>query len=313
MDTPISPFHAGELAIQQRLGVQEQVGAFASKAIRRFMPDQHREFFAQLPFMVVGNVDAQGRPWASLLPGKPGFVQSPDDTTLSFSTGFPEADPVGQALVEGSSVGLLGIELPTRRRNRANGRVTAKTPQGFEIHVQQSFGNCPKYIQKRGLVLRPREALAVTAEQLTVLDDEARALLKRADTIFVATYLEASAEQPRMVDVSHRGGRPGFIKVEGGVLTVPDFIGNNMFCTLGNMLLNPRAGLVIPDFESGHMLQLTGSTEIVWDDEPEVASFTGANRLWRFKPEAGVWLRNALPFDATLEEISPFSMQTGQW
>lgn len=61
------PFHPGEIAIQQRLGVAERMAEFGRRVVRDHMPDQHRQFYAQLPFLVVAAVDDQGRPWASLI------------------------------------------------------------------------------------------------------------------------------------------------------------------------------------------------------------------------------------------------------
>ena len=128
-----SPFHAGELQVQERLGLRDKVERFARRAVRDFMPDQHREFYAQLPFVLVGTVDALGRPWASLRAGRPGFMQSPDPRRLEIAARPLFGDPLGETLKDGAEVGLLGIELETRRRNRLTGRVEAAGPGGFAI------------------------------------------------------------------------------------------------------------------------------------------------------------------------------------
>ncbi|MDS1044147.1 pyridoxamine 5'-phosphate oxidase family protein, partial [Pseudomonas aeruginosa] len=140
-----SPFHAGELAIQERAGVREQVAGFGSRAIRTFMPDQHREFFALLSLLLVGSLDADGYPSASVLWGPPGFARSPEPTRLRIDN-LPQADdPLAANLEAGTRLGILGLEWPTRRRNRMNGRVLARDGKGFTVGVEQSFGNCPKY------------------------------------------------------------------------------------------------------------------------------------------------------------------------
>lgn len=305
---PSSPFHPGETAIQQRLGVRDRIEAFGRRAVRDHMPEQHRSFFAQLPFVVVGSVDGDARPWASLLAGTPGFVESPDERTLVIRTRPIDADPLASSLAAGASLGLLGIELPTRRRNRANGTVMAVDGDGFSVHVEESFGNCPKYIQRRTPRIVPVSAPAPawTMEPGGTLDGWARSVIAAADTLFVASYVDPRhGAGRRMVDVSHRGGKPGFAVVDDeGVLTIPDFVGNFLFNTLGNLLLNPRAGVVIPDFRTGDVLFLSGATEIVWDG-PEVARFAGAQRLWRLRPAAGSGLRGALPLRGELEELSP--------
>jgi predicted pyridoxine 5'-phosphate oxidase superfamily flavin-nucleotide-binding protein len=313
---PPSPFHSGESAIQDRLGVRDKVEAAGGRMVRDYMLEQHRSFFAQLPFIAVGSVDAAGQPWASLVAAPPGFVQSPDERTLVVRARPPAADPLSSSLAVGASLGLLGIELPTRRRNRANGTVVAVDAGGFRLHVEQSFGNCPKYIQRRTprIVSAGAPARAWTFEPGGGLDPWSRRLLAAADTLFVASYVDPPHNgERRAVDVSHRGGKPGFVRVgDDGTLTIPDFVGNFLFNTLGNLLLNPRAGVVIADFATGDTLFLSGSTEIVWNGA-EVASFAGAQRLWRLRPVAGFGLRAALPLRAELEEWSPNLGSTGSW
>ena len=63
MSDPLSPspFHEGEIAIQKQLGVAERMDTFARKVVRDHMPDQHRAFFSQLPFLVAASVDAISR------------------------------------------------------------------------------------------------------------------------------------------------------------------------------------------------------------------------------------------------------------
>lgn len=292
----------------------ERIG---SKVIRRFMPDQHREFFQQLPFLVVGSVDLQGWPWASLLPGRPGFIQSSTEKSLEVGTSVIVGDPLENNIAQGSAIALLGIEMSTRRRNRANAHITHATASSFSVEVDQSFGNCPQYIQARDIefIREPGEKTEQQkSEALNELDAAARKLICDADTFFVSSYV-ASDKRPETagVDVSHRGGRRGFVKVVGNTLTVPDFSGNNYFNTLGNFLVNPRAGLVFPDFETGELLTLTGSVEILWEDHPEVQAFDGAERAWRFQLEHGFRLTDALPFRASFNEYSPKSLTTGGW
>lgn len=309
-----SPFHPGEAVIQERLGVRDKVEAFGRRAIRDYMPEQHRSFFAQLPFIVVGSVDELARPWASIVVGAPGFVSSPDARTLVVRARPFAADPLSKSLAVGASLGLLGIELPTRRRNRANGIVVAADGAEFRLHVEESFGNCPKYIQRRTPRITPvaPPAPAWTYRAGRGFDEWARGLIAAADTLFVASYVDPEHGVPkRRVDVSHRGGNPGFVHVaEDGMLTIPDFVGNFLFNTLGNLVANPRAGVVIPDFGTGDVLFLSGTTDIVWDGA-EVARFAGAQRLWRLRPEAGIGLRGALALRAELEELSPHLPPTG--
>jgi uncharacterized protein len=300
------PWHDGERQVQARAGSLERMERVGRRNIRSFMPDQHRTFFAQLPFLIVGSVDHAGWPWASLLAGAPGFASSPDPQTLRIAAWPVDGDPLAAALSAGEPIGLLGIELPTRRRNRMNGRVVGIDGGGFAVAVDQSFGNCAQYIQRREYAWAAPRPGAVQVEPFTSLDAAARALIGRADTTFDAT---ASASEdplvPRGVDVSHRGGRPGFLGLAaGGAIVIPDYAGNRYFNTLGNLQVNPRAGLLIPDFERQDLLQITGTTEIVWDG-PEVRAVAGAERLWRLTPSHGRWLRGALPLRFDFREFSP--------
>ncbi len=310
-----SPWHEGERAVQARAGSRERMEQVGRLAIRRFMPDQHRAFFAQLPFLLVGSVDGSGWPWASALFGWPGFARSPDPGRLDIAAWPVAGDPLRESLSLGAPLGLLGIELPTRRRNRMNGHVVALGERAFSVAVDQSFGNCPQYIQRRDYAGFDPEALArePRVEPFAELDDRARSLITRADTMFVASASAADRPRERGVDVSHRGGRPGFLGFDpAGAILVPDFRGNRFFNTLGNLAAYPRAGLLFLDFEHGDLLQLTGATEILWDG-PELRGFRGAERLWRFSPSHGRWLLGALPLGFAFGDLSMQSLGTGTW
>lgn len=317
MDRPTiredNPFHAGELAVQQRLGVAERMRGIGQRVVRTYMPEQHRQFYAQLPFIMVGSVDEQQRPWASVLVGEPGFIRSPDERTLTFAARPVPGDPLREGLAPGAPLGFLGIELHTRRRNRVNGRVSESSERGFTVDVEQTVGNCPQYVQGREMHwardsgdLQPRGQ-----EALQALDAPARAQIAQADTLFVATHAPGAG-----ADVSHRGGRAGFVHVEDEhSFLVPDFLGNFMFMTLGNLALNPRAGVLFIDFDSGDLLTLTGHAEVVWEGEllNAIAAFEGAQRAWRFHVESGWRLREALPLRWRFRDWSPNSLITGTW
>ncbi|WP_223443653.1 MULTISPECIES: pyridoxamine 5'-phosphate oxidase family protein [Pseudomonas] len=304
-----SPWHAGEKQLQAHVGVAERMEAFGRKVIRREMPDQHRTFYQQLPFMLYAAVDADGHPWASILEGQPGFAHSPEPGLLQFRS-LPAIDDPAQ-LSDGSAIGLLGIELHTRRRNRINGHVRAMSMDGFAVTVDQSFGNCPQYIQLRQFRSVPlADPSTRVVQHFNELDNAAKAMIAEADTFFVASYVDVDGE--RSVDVSHRGGQTGFVRVEGNRLTIPDFAGNLHFNTLGNLLLNPRAGLLFIDFNTGDLLQLSGRTEIILDG-PQVEAFQGAERLWTIDVEQVVRRPAALALRWRFDGVSPTSLLTGTW
>ncbi|NIB40963.1 flavin-nucleotide-binding protein [Pseudomaricurvus alkylphenolicus] len=310
-----SPFHRGEQQLQHRMGVRERMEQFGRRVIRDHMPDQHRAFYQQLPFVMVGHADEGGRPWASMLLGEPGFIQSPNEKVLSIEAQPVKGDPLACSWKVGQKFGLLGIELHSRRRNRLNATVEESSEANVVLSVDQSFGNCPKYIQNRSLQMLDGVKLPEPeVEVIQALDDRARDLIRNSDTFFVASHVNTgSGEASDGADVSHRGGRSGFVRVdEDGTLVIPDYSGNNHFNTLGNFVENPRAGLLFADFENGHLLTLTGAVEIIWDS-PEAEHFAGAERLWTFRVEEGRWLNHSLPWRWQLQEYSPFSLKTGTW
>ena len=301
--------------MQRSVGVAERMDAFGRRVIRDHMPDQHRAFYQQLPFIVVGAVDDAGDAWATLATGAPGFLTSPDARTLRFDTARDPNDPADAGLGDGAAVGLLGIELHSRRRNRMNGHIRRSSGDGFDVRVEHSFGNCPQYIQQRSLVFAKGEdqtaPVPIRSERLEAVD---RATIAAADTFFVASYVDREGAE-RQVDVSHRGGKAGFVRIEtDGTLTIPDFAGNLHFNTLGNFLLNPRAGLLFADFATGDILQLSGEAEVVLES-PEIAAFQGAERLWRFRPRIVIRRPATLPLRGELrrEGWSPNSLMTGSW
>ncbi len=293
-------FHVGERAAQARAGVAPR-----SAAIRDWMPEQHRSFFAALPFVLAASTDAAGWPVATVLAGPPGFIASPDPRTLRIAAVPDHDDPAAAWFRPGAPIGLLGIDLATRRRNRANGVIAAATESALVVAVKQSFGNCPQYIHIRDLHAAPAGAGSV--ERLDRLDPAARAAIETTDTLFVATTGGAEG-----VDISHRGGRPGFVRVDGDTLTIPDFSGNRYFNTLGNLLLDPRAALLIADFSGGDVLHVQGRTEIVWD-VPVEERLAGAERLWRLHVTRAWRRRGALPLHWSLRMLSPGVARTGAW
>jgi hypothetical protein len=296
--TEFLPFHRDELA------AQALAGEGAGRApIRSFMPDQHRAFFAGLPYLFVAAADEQGWPVASVLSGRPGFVHSPDPVTLRID-GVRDAE----GLAAGREVGLLGLDPTTRRRNRANGHVTEVDEGGLTVRVGQSFGNCAQYIQTRHPTAMARVAAPV--EAFDGLDDAARALAMGADTFFVASRSRPGIESGGL-DMSHRGGRPGFVGVHGNTLAIPDFRGNRFYNTLGNLLGEPRVGLLFIDFAAGDLLQLQGHAEIDW--APGGAGPEGAERVWRVRIERGWRRRGAFPFAWTFGDYAPTTLKTGVW
>ena len=309
--TEPSPFHPGEQAVQAKAGVRERSEMLGRRMIRPFMPDQHRTFFAALPMIFAGHVDQGGRPWASVLSGAPGFVASPDPKTLRIAARPLAGDPLGDGPGIGAAMGFVGMELATRRRNRVNGVVTASDGDGFLVAVSQSFGNCPQYINARAATFSPRNG-APSPTVATWLSPADRALIAQSDAFWVASHAPGDPAATGGVDISHRGGRPGFVKIEANRLTIPDFAGNNAFNTLGNIHATGKAGLLFIDFGAGDILMLTGRAELLWNPA-DFACVDGAERAWALDVEEVRRLPAALPLCFDGEDASPYSARTGVW
>ncbi|WP_217476812.1 pyridoxamine 5'-phosphate oxidase family protein [Stutzerimonas stutzeri] len=306
-----SPFHTGERWVQRRAGVRDKAEQLGSRAIRSFMPEQHREFFAQLPALLVAAVDGEGQPHASILWGTAGFVWSPHPVLLCVGATAQDDDPVAPWLRLDARVGLLGLEWPTRRRNRINGRILECDRQGFGIAVAQSFGNCPRYIQARSW--QPIRRLPGLMLEGDGVDSEWLALVEQADTLFIAS--QSSDTQGGGVDISHRGGPTGFVEIgRDGRLWLPDYSGNRLFNTLGNLVREPRCGLLFIDFASGDLLQLQARAELIWPEQYAASGITappGAERMLALTPGRWVLRRARLPLAFSAPELSPFLPGTG--
>ena len=308
MSGKASPFHRGEKEIQLRLGVGDRIEQLGRRMIQAGMPDRHQEYFSQLPLLFVGTADASGRPWASVLAGLPGFLQPIGADILRVHARPIYGDPLNRALVEGAVIGTLGLEFETRNRVRANGVIAHVGEDQFEIRVAQSFPNCPQYIQAR----EPALELDIDpiGEQRPVrrgkaLNKADAALVARSDTFFIASQFSGSGDWTEGIDVSHRGGLPGFVIVaHESSLLFPDYPGNCMFSTLGNLQLDPRAGLLFIDFETGDILQMTGEAEVLWEPH-HVRRFPAAERVIAFRVEETLHVERALPVSWMFREYSP--------
>jgi predicted pyridoxine 5'-phosphate oxidase superfamily flavin-nucleotide-binding protein len=293
-----SQFHAGEQTIQHHFGMRERMAGV--KAIRPFMAGDHRDFFTELSYIVVGAPDPAGQLWASVLFGDPGFITAPDPRLLRIGALPAAGDPLAGTLAAGTPIAVLGIELATRRRNRAAGRIAEAPDEGaIAIAIEQCYGNCPQYIWPRAAGPAAAEAPApLVAEDVAIDDGRVARMVGAADTFFIASqYRDPDGGERGGVDVSHRGGEAGFMAVTDGAIVWPEYRGNFFFNTLGNLHLNPAAGLLIPDFATGDLLQLTGRVELLWPrgGTHRAEGMPATNCLVRFRPERIVLRAGAMP------------------
>ena len=277
---PTENFHDGELAVQRLAGVQREAGRLAGMLGEPHLGGGIRSFLADRELAVITARDGDHRLWTSPLSGAPGFLQA-HDGVLTVAATPREGDPL-RRLPAGQPVGLIAIEFATRRRMRVNGTLAQAGPDGLEIEVEQAFGNCPKYIQQR--TVQPTAAVSAAASvRRDRLSAEDGALIARADTFFLGTV-----HPDRGADASHRGGTPGFVRVDGSQLWWPDYPGNNMFNSLGNLVVDDSAALLFFDFAAGRALQVSGTAALEWTDPGVAGDDGGTGRRVRLRPEAVV-------------------------
>lgn len=290
-------YHAGEQWVQQQVGVREEADSLA-RIITPTLNQKAQKFLQNQYFAIAASIDSQGWVWASLLLGKPGFIQVGSDRCVQIPISSVRGELLPQNLESCSDLGILVIDFATRKRLRLNG--TAKiSPQHIELTTEQVYFNCPKYIQKRYLATEiaiPSKPLSV--QEWKVLPSKWETKIAQADTFFIASwYPEAGA------DASHRGGNPGFIQFSSErELIFSDYVGNNMFNTLGNLVAYPKAGLLFLDFAGEEILQIIGKAEIVWDSPNRESQ-----RLIKFKIHGVREISNAHPLRWQFVEYSPFN------
>lgn len=288
-----TPFHEGELEAQ-RLGDESERAAANGRAIADEIPRGALPFVAQQPFFLAASLDGAGQPWAWLVAGEPGFAQAPSAREIRIDgerlTLLPEE--LRAQLAADARIGMLFFEPATRRRLRVNGRARLTETGGFEVGVAQAFPNCPKFIQRRALVPRAgAPAHPARVARGCGFPPELAECVRRADTFFVASHgLDGE------LDVSHRGGPPGFVALEGGALRVPDYPGNSMFSTFGNLLRDPRAGLVFVEFERGDVLQLAGRATLAFGARDGGDDVLATGRSWSLMTEEWRLSEDVLPF-----------------
>lgn len=291
-------FHKGELAVQAQAGVQEMASR-VGKSIRSVIPLAAQEFLSSQPFAVLSSIDQQGRVWASILAGQPGFMRTLDERTVQIQAMPANGDPLTENILVHAEIGMIVIEFATRRRMRMNG--TAKiNNNSIHIHTEQVYSNCPKYIQARTWQSQTELNIKTSIQHSAEFSDQHQSWIQQADTFFIA-----SRHKDGGADASHRGGNPGFIQVlDKNTLRFPDYTGNTMFQTLGNISVNPNCGLLFIDFQRGATLQMTGTAKIIWDRN-ELAEFTDAERAVEFRASEIIEIIGAIPLHWEFVSYSP--------
>ncbi len=288
-------FHAGEISVQRRMG-QGQIAERVARMVRPEIPGAAADFLTEQPMVVISAADDSDRLWAGLITGPPGFVHAEDARTVVIDALPAPGDPLAEILTHPHRVGMIAVEPATRRRMRING-TAEPVGSGLRVHTDQVYSNCPKYISRRHIEEVQVGTGVPTVHRATQIDARTRGLITGADTFFIG-----SADPQGNTDASHRGGNPGFLQVISPTrLRWPDYRGNSMFMTLGNIETNPHCGLLIPDWRTGSTVALTGTARIDWAHDDTA----GAQCFIDFTVTELVELTAANPLRWGAAELSP--------
>jgi len=304
-------FHQGEALLQAESGVDTEL--FDSMVEEGFRPELSAtevRFVNQRTFGVAGSIDAESRPWGSPLVGPAGeLFEVVDSTNVRIRPRSAPGDPLAENVRATGELGVLYFEPARRRRAKSLGRATVGSDGTISYRMHRNFGLCNKYIFKRGHEVEPSAPGDLVVDTATdtidvpgrpTLDPDDQAQLEAADTVFLVSHHEAHGTDP-----THRGGPPGFVSVrDPATISMPDYTGNGMFQTLGNLLLDDRIGLVSLDYESGRTLHLTGRGTI--ERSPSTDPFSertlviSVEEVRTTRPDIGRWT-----------DLEPFELKAG--
>ncbi|KAH8811284.1 oxidoreductase FAD/NAD(P)-binding protein [Xylogone sp. PMI_703] len=318
------PWHRGEEKMHKIMNVSGQMNPASP-----FLSPGAGYMVRQAPLLALGAVDAQNRPWTSVWGGMQGFAAPVAESTIGISTAVDARyDPVVQTLLgesgdgeviqpkgKGKMVGGLTIDLEYRSRVKLYGRMKAGVLTADEknegvgeaqllVRIDESLGNCPKYLNKKRIIPSiPTPKLISDSPQLP---PQAVSLLEKADLFFIS-----SSNGQKDMDTNHRGGPPGFVRVvsndkDGAVIVYPEYSGNRLYQTLGNLQTTPLAGLAVPDFDTGDVLYLTGRTEILVNQDA-AAVLPRSNLAVKITITSSRFVQTGLPFRGIGGERSPYN------
>ncbi len=300
-------FHQGELEIQNKYNIWHDP-ALAERLLKDHIVAQLIPFIEKQSTIILSSLDVNGNIWASMLLGNEGLVKVKEQKQIAINLNklkSTSSDILFDNLKKESKIGVLFIDTASRTRYRLNGDASLFSDK-IEVTITEAYPNCPKYIQQRVPVFADTPSkLGVETSKGALLNDFHKQWIKKADTFFMGSMNKAGD-----MDASHRGGATGFVEIlDDGALKIPDYIGNNLFNTLGNFIQVPKAGLLFIDFEKGHSLQLTGETELVFDQEASIdlEKTMGTGRYWLFKTTQWIQTKFHNKIDWKLISFSPFN------
>ncbi|KAK5987898.1 hypothetical protein PT974_12034 [Cladobotryum mycophilum] len=302
MPSRLDQWHEGEVAMHRALKAPLGMNPTSPGLPRSY---GMRAMYSQL--IAVGTLDGQSRPWTSVWGGERGSARPVAEDVLALTTRVDKRyDPVYRAFWEEKGQG----EEVTRDRVKLMGRMVAGAEVTSEeemiqvaFHVQESLGNCPKYINKKDI-----EAVIPQARLISEglrLPDEAVELIGKADMFFL------SSSNGKTMDTNHRGGPQGLVRVmrndgEGLELVYPEYSGNRLYQSLGNLRVNPLIGICIPDYDTGDAVYVTGTATILVGEEASSLLFH-SNLAVKITASASKFVKSSLPFRGPSQERSPYN------
>lgn len=324
------PFHEGETRMHKQLKVPSLDNPTAG------MLTQQAVFMLQkAPLLAIGTLDSEGHPWTSLWGGEPGFSEPLGSGVVGTRTPVDSSwDPVVQALVGHAAKGEmakgndkmvsgLSFDLMTRKRVKIFGRVMAGCVDELETaskddpekgseppnvkqdqiqlvtRIEQSLGNCPKYINQ--YEIQPAPVASKLAYEGPSLSPEAKSLILGSDMFFLSSATDQD------MDTNHRGGPSGFVRIISDTeIVYPEYSGNRLYQSLGNLDVNPKIGLTFPNYVTGDVLYATGTTEILIGGDA-AALLPGSNLAIKIKLHKVRLVQSGLPFRGKRREPSPYN------
>ncbi|WP_404333121.1 pyridoxamine 5'-phosphate oxidase family protein [Mesobacillus maritimus] len=297
-------FHPGERKVQSMLSVTKSAN-LVGRTILPFMKESFQFFIESQPMVVIGSTDPQGYLWSSLVCGNLGFIRIINERIIRIHIKKQENEMLFTNINSNNNVGMIVIDFSSRIRIRINGVANILDDETIEVKTEQVYGNCPKFIQARKIKINKfDDNKTIQTLHRKNLNNNQEIWIEQADTFFIS-----SSNSLGKTDVSHRGGQAGFVSIlNETTLLYPDYVGNMMFNTLGNIVENTKTGLLFIDFQKGHTLQLTGDSEIIWDlTDEEKLIYKGAKRLIKYVISGVIEKQNANMYSWDFLNYSPFN------
>lgn len=298
----------GQKALQKITG-EEEIAKGRAPMLQATLHQRAVTFIENQIFVFLGSEDTEGNIWISLLVGKRGFVKVPslEEVRLDLSQVVSNKEDIYFTnIITKPTTGILFHEAARRLRYRAWGKASLIDGQ-LSLKIRMGYKSCPKHIQKVAIELPETiEPLHPTYTKGSSLGASELAWISNAHTFFVSTQTERGD-----VETSTRGGDPGFIEIlENGQLRIPDYWGNSIYSTLGNMYINPKAALLFLDFETGECLQMTGTTALQFDQNSNEDFYKSGEtgRFWTFDTKQWIRTANHHKVNAQFIEFSRFNV-----